>query len=146
MSARTYNKFLLFLSQPCQEKQNSIALPPSHHPVHFADEETEARKLDEVPRRVFPRRTTCPFPWKGDSASPASAIPEPARAMHRPPHAAPAVAAMLAATGDGGARDLAGTSTFPRVPCLLPWPAIRSASRFPTPCPTAIVLPCPRPS
>lgn len=85
--------------------------PPSHHPVHFADEETEARKLDEVPRRVFPRRATCPFPWKGDSASPASAIPEPARAMHRPPHAAPAVAAMLAATGDGGTRDLARTST-----------------------------------
>ena len=52
--------------------------------------------------------------WKGDSDSPAPAIPEPARATLGPPHAAPAVAAMLAATGDLGALALTRTRT-PRV-------------------------------
>ena len=56
---------------------------------YFAKGETEARKVDEVPWRVFPRRSICLFLWKGDSDSPDPAVPEPARATLWPPHAAP---------------------------------------------------------
>ena len=90
MSAPSYNNFLLLLLQPYQE--NPTLLPANSHPWHhirFANGETEARKVDEVPWHVFPRRSICFFLCKGDSDSPAPAVPEPARATLWPPHAAP---------------------------------------------------------
>lgn len=86
-----------------------------------------------------------PFPWKADSASLAPAIPELDGTTHQPSHAAPAVAAMLAAPRSGGAR-LNQDAHSQHVPCVLPRPPIRVASRSQTLCRTALALPCPRPS
>lgn len=96
-----------------------------------------------------PSRATCPFPWKGDPASPAPAISQQAGTMAPDSPRGARNGRHVGCTWGrwrAAARDPAKSALLLRGPCHLPGPPIRSTLHSPAPCPAALALLFPKPS